>query len=422
MSAPRSLFLTSCMHLVGMINAQISYQWEQRASFPGPGRWGAITFAINGKGYVVGGHNGTTTLSDAWMYDPSTDTWLQRASIPVGRRLGSGFTLNGKGFVSCGLSGSSTKHNDLWEYDPVVNSWTQRANFPSTARYGTHGFALGGYGYVGSGNIGTASGPFANDMWRYDPTLNTWNAAPPLPGPTRYGTTSFTIAAKGYVHGGMDATLNFTNDLYEFDPIGGTWTPKPAMPGVGRSYAMVMPFAVDAVVACGKDQFDYNMYDAYWYQPSTNTWTSIAAYPGQSGWGGASFQLAGRAFGGLGQQLLPTISVHDDFWELVRTDATSLGGDPEHHVAGREDLAAAEIHPNPAAAWDNVFVSCPDLPIKGGHELRISDAQGRIVKTVFFIEGMMVELTGLAPGIYSLSIANHADGLVRAQAKLVVAL
>lgn len=54
--------------------------------------------------------------------------------------------------------------------------WNQKANLPGPGRHGAVGFELGNYGYIGLGQIN--SGPQGDieyqDMYRYDPTSNSW--------------------------------------------------------------------------------------------------------------------------------------------------------------------------------------------------------------------------------------------------------
>ncbi|MBK8581648.1 MAG: hypothetical protein IPL86_07385 [Flavobacteriales bacterium] len=131
-----------------------SFTWEQRTNMPS-GRWGASTFILDNKAYVVGGRLGLTDRTEMWCYDPITDSWATKAPIPVARRLAASFEIDGKGYVACGLTGSSTKLNDLWQYDPDQDTWFQKAAFPGGARYGTYYFALNGFGYLGTGNTGS---------------------------------------------------------------------------------------------------------------------------------------------------------------------------------------------------------------------------------------------------------------------------
>lgn len=397
--------------LTPSIRSQVSFEWEQRASLPSSGRWGAYTFAIGGYGYVVGGDNGNGFRSDVWRYDPATDSWEQRASMPGARRHGTSWSLNGKGYVVCGQSAVTTFSNMLWEYDPVMDSWTARTSLPGTLRYGTHGFALNGYGYVGGGNSGSASGPYLSDLWRWDPTSDQWTQVSGIPGQARYGSTPFVIGNLGYVHGGRAADLSFINELWQYDPVQDQWQIKPTMPGPGRSWSMVMPFSVDAVAGCGAEN-GVLQYDAYRYLPSSNTWSTIPDYPGASGWSGASFALQGRVFGGLGRVLSPVAGYHNDWWELVKID---LNGMNDIVAEGIEKL---QIHPVPVVKGSSVRIGLSSLHTGQLVALMLSDASGRTVLRSDLNNGSSFSLEGVAEGVYQVSI--HVNGRIVGQGRLVV--
>lgn len=100
------------------------FEWEQRTSMPAP-RWGVSTFVINDKAYVIGGRSGSVDHTQMWMYDPVTDAWTAKASLPAqGRRLATAFSVNGYGYVGCGITGTSTYLSDFWRYDPSTDNWT----------------------------------------------------------------------------------------------------------------------------------------------------------------------------------------------------------------------------------------------------------------------------------------------------------
>lgn len=150
--------------------------WNTRTGLPsGQGRWGCATFSVNDIAYVCGGYTGTLDLSEVRAYDTNTDQWSSRASLPVTVRLASGFAINGKGYVACGLSNSSDLRNELWEYDPNQNTWTQKASFPAGGRYGMSCFVINGIAYFAGGNTGGGTGPYTNECWSYDPVANNWS-------------------------------------------------------------------------------------------------------------------------------------------------------------------------------------------------------------------------------------------------------
>ncbi|MBK7384389.1 MAG: T9SS type A sorting domain-containing protein [Flavobacteriales bacterium] len=392
------LLIALCVTLTSAkgVSAQASFQWEQRASLPASGRYGPFTFVIGAYGYVAGGGNASGTLTECWRYDPVADAWNQVASLPTPRRHGASFSVGGMGYVACGQATTSSWTTTLYAYDPISDSWATKASLPGTPRYGAHGFAINGFGYVGGGNSGSGTGPFLDDMWRYDPVSDTWTAATGIPGLARYGSTAFTLNGKGYVHGGRDASLDFTNELWEFDPIAETWTSKPPMPGLGRSWTMVMAFQYDAVIAGGKDVGLNVFYDAYRYHPASNTWNPIPDYPGASGWSGTSFGIGDRTFGGLGSHLLPSETYHNDLWELVKVDLNGVR-EPE------ERDGRLRISPNPSNG-DHVRITATCCVPPSGVELQLINALGQQVLSVPFIESEPVDLSGVASGIYTLRL------------------
>ena len=63
-----------------------------------------------------------------------------------------------------GYDGISAK-KDFWEYDPSSNTWAQKADFGGPARYAAVGFSIGLKGYIGTGY----DGGYQNDFWEYGP-------------------------------------------------------------------------------------------------------------------------------------------------------------------------------------------------------------------------------------------------------------
>lgn len=406
----RPLLSGSILFIAGILSAQ-DFAWVPRASYPGTGTMGAFTFVLGGKGYVAGGYNGSSATSALWCYDPATNTWSQRASLPSARRHGTSWTLNGKGYVVCGFNGSNQRTNTVLEYDPVADSWTTRTPLPADARYGSHGFAIGQHGYVGGGNIGSASGPFLSDMWRYNSANDTWTSITGVPGSARYGATAWAINGKGYVQGGCLTSLSFTTQLWEFDPQDMTWTSRTPRPGDGLSYTMVMTFPYSAVVACGKDDADINNYEAFDYNPAANVWAAIPDYPGESGWSGASFGIGDRTFGGLGARIIPQWAYFNDFWELVKTDDVGME-DPSGRVGRLTAFPSICSEGQVRLFHESGFV-------RGRSEVELVDASGRVLFRDRFTHGGSIDLAGTASG--PLFVRLVRDGHVLATGRFIVA-
>jgi hypothetical protein len=86
--------------------------WTQKADFPGFNPLGMASFAINGKGYVMGGGAG------CWQYDITTDTWLQQAFFANFRVGAEAFAIGNNGYCGGGSDSYGIGYKDLWKFTP----------------------------------------------------------------------------------------------------------------------------------------------------------------------------------------------------------------------------------------------------------------------------------------------------------------
>jgi gliding motility-associated-like protein len=195
--------------------------WTQRMDFPGTPRGDAVGFSIGTKGYILTGQNIFSTLvQDLWVWDQTTGIW---SSLPdftaVGRAGAVAFSLGNKGYFGTGIDQSNNFLKDFWEFDQTTGSWTQMADFGGTGRYFAAGFGIDGCkpkGYIGTG-MENLSGGITNDLWEWNQAGNIWTVMANFGGSQRWKAVGFAIGGKGYIGTGQDAG-GFTNDLWEFTP------------------------------------------------------------------------------------------------------------------------------------------------------------------------------------------------------------
>lgn len=128
-----------------------------------------VAFSDGNYGYFgIGKEKGTTNTTMWYRYNPTENKWEARATFPgVARNSAVAFFLpNGKGYVGLGYSSSGQYLKDFWEYDPVNDRWKRLSDFPGEGRTSAGAFALGGQGYVLTGNNGSE----LNDFWVFDPS------------------------------------------------------------------------------------------------------------------------------------------------------------------------------------------------------------------------------------------------------------
>lgn len=206
-----------------------SNSWAQKASLPKGGGAGAVAFTIGNKGYIGGvGSTDSYGYSDEfWEYNPSSNSWLQKADIPGGTRSNAtGFAIGDKGYV-CGGNNYGSSYSDLRQYNPTTNSWTQKNNFGGSLINHANCFVIGNNAYVG---IGSNQGYINNHcqfFWKYNTTTNTWSQIADFGGGKRLDAISFAIGNYGYVGTGESTNYIYTpklKDMWKYNSASNTWT------------------------------------------------------------------------------------------------------------------------------------------------------------------------------------------------------
>src|SRR5262249_54809001 len=107
--------------------------WSAKAPMPNGGRSDINSAVANGKLYVMDGNGGgggnNTTIVEA--YDPTTDSWIPRASKPSNQNSAATGVIGGLIYVAGG--GSPGILTTTLAYDPVADAWSSKASMP-TAR------------------------------------------------------------------------------------------------------------------------------------------------------------------------------------------------------------------------------------------------------------------------------------------------
>ena len=294
--------------------------WSEKTLLPPGKRVGHTSFVINGKSYVFGGFDGVSLLGDLWEYDPQTDQWTQKASLPAGmeRRSAASFAINGKGYIVGGLAYDLNNKlislGDLWEYDPSSNIWKQKASLPKMQRYSAVGFAVGEKGYVTTG-INWQSNTTLRDLWEYDPMANVWTEKASLPvGKERNGAVSFVLFDKAYVASGLTSGYGYRDDLWQYDPKTDAWMQMSSLPaGKGRERASCFVIGDRGYLVGGFKNSIEN--DVWQYDPVADLWTGKAPLPVEKSREDASgFAIDGKGyvFGGRnGSGLLDDLLEYD---------------------------------------------------------------------------------------------------------------
>lgn len=238
-------------------------RWELRTQFPGVGRVNAIANVIDDKAYVGLGYypgrgvyveSDKTYLRDFWMYDPTANTWTQKADFPslfsnkcihfvYDDMLYVGFGFNGYGF-----------NNEMWKYNPEADEWTKLKNAPFDGRAGAVASADSYKMFVGTGYATVNKA----DWWEYEPEDDKWFKRKSMPCNGRVNAVAFTLGdnyfvATGRYFGGTLKTGTTKNDILMFDVENDKWTKINALRDGARENAVSFRLGDNVYIGLGEN-------------------------------------------------------------------------------------------------------------------------------------------------------------------------
>jgi len=245
--------------------------WVGKASMPTPRRApGAVE--VNEKIYVIGGCGGSISNEE---YNPATNSWVTKGSLSWARRRGMGAVaceVNGKVYFIGGQQGPSpiriVNFND--EYDPVSNLWTNKASMP-TARVGAAAFVVNGKIYVIGGYDGSS---FLDIVEEYDPATNSWKTKTPMPTPRAF-LAGAVVDDNIYVIGGFNGSC--LDIVQEYDPVGDLWATKTSMPT--ERYWLAAEAVAGKIYVIGGYDGTSCLTSNEVYDPALDSWSTEVSMP-----------------------------------------------------------------------------------------------------------------------------------------------
>jgi hypothetical protein len=200
--------------------------WTTKESMPTP-RIVFATAVCQNKIYCIGGKtsNGFTGINE--VYDPATDTWETKTPMPTARGWLTAGVVNGKIYLIGGSPDSSL--NEV--YDPATDSWTTKASMP---------FGAWGKAVVVDDKIYVIGG---SKLQMYEPAADRWSQGAPPPSGVGYGavvTTGVFAPKRIYAIGFSVGVYDLEND---------SWTNGADIPA--RRYSFGVAIVNDVLYAIG---------------------------------------------------------------------------------------------------------------------------------------------------------------------------
>ena len=188
-------------------------------------------------------------VDNAWEYDPAADTWKALAPVPTKRGSPVAAVAGDKIYV---IGGATTPPGSketvvhptrphvsvatVEEYDPATNTWRQRTSMPTPRNHATAG-VVNGKIYVIGGRVGgafiTSGSSNADVVEEYDPATDAWGSPRAKMPSARSAMASSVYGGRIYVTGGegQNAQMMYTfRSLEAYDPASNSWSVLPSMP------------------------------------------------------------------------------------------------------------------------------------------------------------------------------------------------
>ncbi|MFM2040372.1 MAG: hypothetical protein RLZZ493_961 [Bacteroidota bacterium] len=347
--------------------------WLQRADLGSTGRHRATGFSIGNKGYAGLGHvNGTgqnIVYKDWWQYDPSSNSWTQKADY-VSPSYGTiAFGTSTKGYIG----GGTAYNNEFFEYNPTTNSWQAITNCPILNATDQTAFAVNDKGYV----------LYNNQCAEFDPITNSWTMKANLPGNLNIWGTSFVVGSSAFVKNGTA--------FYEFKPVQNQWLIRSQFPGIATGGSSSFVVDEKGYVVSGYSGGLSNVTKEVWqYNPATDHWQKMEDFPGSARRFTIGFSINNRGYFGLGTNGIN----FNDIWAY---DNFLGQQEPEKTIA-------CTIYPNPFVEAIHVTIDA----ILNGQEKTITvyNTEGQFICTTSFTENDgTLPLDELPKGNYFLTIS-----------------
>ena len=250
--------------------------WERRAPYPVPSTE-VSGAAIDGFVYVVCGLTPQGSSNRLYRYDPRTDTWVERAPVPIngGADHCNVAAAGGRLYLLGAIRiGSPFIEGVTWEYDPAQDRW-QNVGRMNTPR-GASGVAVAGTNIYVAGGL-AASGSVA-DFEMFDTASQQWRRLPDMPT-ARDHLTAQVIGGRFYAIAGRRTVDLAVNE--EYDPATNQWRARAPIPtargglGSGTVVNRIQVFGGEGNSGTPEGTFAQNQE----YDPAADSWRSLAAMP-----------------------------------------------------------------------------------------------------------------------------------------------
>lgn len=374
--------------LLSQVHAQY-FEWAALQPFPGTARDDASAFSIGSKVFVGTGRDVSFALTNDWYaFDVGASSWSAIAALPAsGRQYCSTFTDGTFGYLFGGVDATGPL-SELWRYDPSGDSWQQMTSLPDDGRYATVAFENG---MVCTGLLN--GGIPTNECWQYSTAADTWSQRATVPGVARHRACGSGSLVS--VFGGADAENNALADGFTYNATNDSWTPTAALPAprIGADAVYDPVFEKSYVVGGATTTTEFHN-DAW--AGEVGGWNAIAPFSGGP--------RRGAVMAFVEAPLAPTLRY---VFYGTGVDATQRYADWWVYTILTESVQERaeidlRIYPNPTTGLITFNLPAAEADLR----LRIYDMTGRDVSEDIDRIGDVLDLSRLKAGQFSIRIIS----------------
>jgi len=241
---------------------------EQTATLLSDGR---VLVAGGGIGQVI--PNVISPLATAEVYDPATNTWTQTGSMKEMRDRHTATLLADGRVLVVGGGGESTPESEVVLssaelYDPSTGTWFDAASMAEPRSDHTATLLTDGRVVVTGGDSSGGSAEV------YDPSSDSWSSAGSMSEQREDHTATLLDDGRVLVVGGRGADEDQVLASVEvFDPATGSWSAASAMEENRSDHAAILFDGGRVLIVGGIDEDNHTYSSTEIYNPSTGSWT-----------------------------------------------------------------------------------------------------------------------------------------------------
>lgn len=273
----RLLLIITLLNCTFAANCQT---WDQITDFSGSSRDDGCSFTIDNVVYCGTGRNaGFAVTSDFYAFDLSTELWTTIGAMPYStrRQYAIAEMYNSEGYVFGGISAQGEYLKDLWRYNPTMNSWFYMGQAPFEGRAGMQSFVVGDILMIVGGRTATLDA--TDEVWGYNFVTNTWNSFSPVPGDGIWRGFGTSYNGTGIVGMGEDSTNTKRGEIYFYSPLIDSWSIPPSIDTEPMTYPAVSIINDRLFMYGGEDTFNILRNDFRYLDLTNLTWNSMNSFP-----------------------------------------------------------------------------------------------------------------------------------------------